>query len=65
MEIVRQYKDFRKIKGVFLFQRSTILNISWKNKSAITGKYTTQSEPHTSHTTQKMQSFKNCKRARY
>lgn len=64
MEIVRQYKDFRKIKGVFLSERSTIVNASWNNKSVITGKYTTQSEPCTSNITQKTQSFKNCKRVR-
>lgn len=65
MEIVRQYEDFSKIKGVFLFERSTIVNASWNNKNAITGKYTTQSEPHTSNTTQKTQSFKTTKEQGY
>lgn len=64
MEIVRKYEDFRKIKRVFLFERSTIVNASWNNKKAITGKYTNQSKPHTSNATQKTQSFKNYKRAR-
>lgn len=64
MEIVRQYEDFTKIKGVFLFERSTIANASWNNESAITNKYTTQSETHISNTIQKTQSFKNYKRAR-